>query len=56
MPTRSKTNPVGLDRNARREYWYSMLSLFPFAFFPIITILAVLCGLIFPYFSTSPSP
>lgn len=38
-----------LDRNPSREYWYSMLTLFPFGFFPILTIIAVLSGLIVPY-------
>ncbi|MBY0589114.1 hypothetical protein K2X85_18215 [bacterium] len=56
MTQRSKTNSAGLDSNPRREYWYSMLSLFPFAFFPILTILAVLSGLIVPYFSASVIP
>jgi hypothetical protein len=56
MPSRSKGPTARLDGNPRREYWYSMLTLFPFAFFPIITILAVLCGLIFPFFSDTPQP
>jgi hypothetical protein len=56
MGQQTKPTSPGLDSNPRREYWYSMLSLFPFAFFPIVTILAVLSGLIVPYFSVNPLP
>ena len=40
-----------LDGSPRREYWYSVLTLFPFAFFPIVTIVAVILALIAPYFT-----
>ena len=38
-----------LDRNPAREYWYSVLTMFPFAFLPIVTLIAVIAALVMPY-------
>lgn len=38
-----------LDANPRREFWYSVLTMFPFGFFPIVMLIAVMAALIMPY-------
>lgn len=38
-----------LDANPGREFWYSVLTMFPFGFFPIVTLVAVMAALIMPY-------
>lgn len=40
-----------LDANPQREFWYLVLTMFPFLFFPVVTLLAVIAGLIMPYFT-----
>lgn len=47
-----KTNdlklPVGTVSSSR-EFWYSVLNMFPFVFLPLVAVLGVLCSLIMPY-------
>lgn len=40
--------PTGIV-NSRREFWYSVLNMFPFVFLPLVAVLGVLCSLIMPY-------
>jgi hypothetical protein len=49
MPDRERVRLADLDSSPQREFWYSVLTLFPFSFFPLVTIVAVLAGLILPY-------
>lgn len=51
MATSNNDFLADLDGNPRREFWYSVLSFFPFAFFPLVTMGAVILALIVPYFT-----
>lgn len=35
--------------SSSREFWYSVLNMFPFVFLPLVAVLGVLCALIMPY-------
>ncbi|MBX9654845.1 hypothetical protein K2Y11_14635 [bacterium] len=51
MSRRNRDHRVDLDSNPGREFWYSVLTMFPFSYFPIMTLLAVLSALIIPYWT-----
>lgn len=51
MPRRGTESVAELDGNPGREFWYLVLRMFPFLFFPFITLLAVMAGLVMPYFT-----
>jgi hypothetical protein len=35
--------------SANREFWYSVLNIFPFIFLPLVALIGVLCSIVMPY-------